>query len=210
MKSLVMVLVLTLAALTSQFAEAGLLIVGSGSSATYDPLTGNYTGPPGTSNLGDLSVDGDVDLPLVPTIFDDDPAPGDIWFSAPFGGSQTLTQIATGDNLVGDFSGVVQWELISGDPLDSNFNPLPGSSSRGEWSAQFVVDPNLSTGQFAGATGTLQITAINPPFDWTVTPYSFDWTVEGRIQTVPEPSSTAVFGIVALGALVSRRRHRRN
>ena len=196
-------------AASGQFAEAGIMIVGSGASATYDPFTGVYSGPPGTSNLGPISIAGTViNLPLSPTIIVNNPTPGQIWFQAPFEGEQTLTHHATGDILAGDLAGVVELELISGDPLDPAFNPLPGSSSQGVWAAQFFIDPTTSTGQFAGATGALDVTAFNPPFDWTVAPYVFDWTVDGEIHPAPEPSSFTAFGIAAVGLLFSRRRRK--
>ena len=112
-----------------------------------------------------------MDVPLLPTIFEPAPStPGEVFFRAPFGGSQTITiEDGSGDILAGDFTGEVELKLNElGIPV-------------GEWSGKLAIDPLSSTGRFAGAAGTLEIAAVNPPFDPTALEFPFDWTISGDI-----------------------------
>ena len=51
-----------------------------------------------------------------------------------------------------------------------------------EWIAEFVVQPDLSTGKFAGATGSWVMYAYSEPFVLgSADPVYYSWEGEGRI-----------------------------
>ena len=163
----------------NQAGSETLPVEGFGSGATYDQSNGEYGGPAGTSNLGPISIAGVVnDI----SIIEDPDAPPEVFFQANFGGEQMITD-DNGDAMAGIFSGIVVFQ-INEDGLTT-----------GVWEALFEVNPLTSTGRYAGATGTLEIVAVNPPgFNPAGPTLPFDWTVSGELN---QPVGGAAGGAIA-------------
>jgi hypothetical protein len=158
-----------------------LPIVGSGVDAEFNYDTGEYSSDgPGNSNLGPIEVTGRV-TEIIPIGGNPTPSPGEDLLIATFSGAQTITD-ANGDELKGEIAGTVVITLNA----ESKFE--------GRWEAEFTIDPDTSTGRFAGANSKVDIVAINPPgFDPSETIYPFDWEINGAID---QPTALGAGGAI--------------
>jgi hypothetical protein len=131
-----------------------------GTGASYNPLTGFYSGTGQATHLGHIKYSGDVAFaptadPLVYTFQSNGP---------------TTTVAANGDAILFTTSGTVQ--LFTFD----------GISFTAIWSGEFVVVGG--TGRFANVgpgPQPLQVVAINEPFTFADPEWIFSWAIDGSI-----------------------------
>jgi hypothetical protein len=158
-------------------------ITGSGSSATGLPLPGQpdatHTITGNATHLGLHTGSGDVHVEAVTSI---DPVTGVI--GGIFGsGTPYVFTAANGDKLVTlygrdgpDYVGT--FTLTPVDPLLQG----PGQLYVAEFVAEFVVQPDASTGHFAGVTGSWTMFAVTDPFRLGVPePLDYSWEGRGRL-----------------------------
>jgi hypothetical protein len=132
----------------------------SGTGASYNPVTGYYSGTGKATHLGNITFSGDVTTapttdPLVFTFQSNGP---------------TTTVGANGDAILFTTSGTVQ--LFT----------LDGITFTAVWSGTFVVVGG--TGRFANVgpgPEPLQVVAINDPFTLTDPEWTFSWSIDGSI-----------------------------
>ena len=132
-----------------------------GTEASYNPVTGYYSGTGQATHLGHITFSGDVTIA---------PTPDRLVYTFESNGP-TTTVAANGDAIFFTTSGTVQLFTLDG----ITFTAI--------WSGEFVVVGG--TGRFAKVgpgPQPLQVVAINDPFTFTDPEWTFSWTIDGSIM----------------------------
>lgn len=162
-QSLAAALAFIIVAANFQAAEGQTVpISGSGTNASFNPATGDYSGQGDISHLGNATFEGSIAY-----VGDFFPESG-VFFAGTFEGSQNFVA-ANGDELFTDVTGEVLLKIDAETGLVF-----------GEWLANWEITGG--TGRFEGATGYLEGAAINHPFDPTLAEWPFDWYLSGQLN----------------------------
>lgn len=141
----------------------------------YLPATGQFFGPGSDPTLGNLIYSGHLELKALGN--------GKFQFqNAGRGTDEEVLQqtiFEDGSSFAARFIGQV--ELVP--ELDESGTPTNRFTA--EWTGRWTVVGG--TGKLRGARGTVEVTAINSPFQLTDLQWNFSWAWSGRIRVVDDP-----------------------